>query len=353
MGRIVMRGVVGLCVVAVVFLGVVASCAPKTQRPLAPPADFSGPRFTQDAFISFDGARLGLTVWAAENETQNPDAVIIAVHGMSEYADAFWLAGPWWASQGVRVYAYDQRGFGRSPERGVWPGGDLMRRDLRAAVAAARAAHPDAVVAVVGQSMGGAVTLTADDAGDAPLADRVIVTAPAVRGWSVLPWTHKVSLWFASRVTGGWAVQPPRRVAVAVQATDNLEALYRNGNDPLFLHQTRFDALAGLVDLMEEASRAVPGQHTPTLVVYGAKDELIPLDAAQYALQTVGPCTRTAFYPDGWHMVLRDLQAETVWRDIVAFIRDPAGPTPSGVGPIPDVAASSGESETSFSSCPV
>jgi hypothetical protein len=33
-------------------------------------------------------------------------------------------------------------------------------------------------------------------------------------------------------------------------------------------------------------------------------------------------------------MLLRDLQAETVWKDIAAFLRDPAGPFPSGASPL-------------------
>ena len=33
--------------------------------------------------------------------------------------------------------------------------------------------------------------------------------------------------------------------------------------------------------------------------------------------------------------MLRDLSAETVWRDTEAFIRDPGGAMPSGAPPIP------------------
>jgi len=49
----------------------------------------------------------------------------------------------------------------------------------------------------------------------------------------------------------------------------------------------------------------------------------------------MGPNGRTAYYAHGWHMLLRDLQAETVWRDAEGFMRDPAAPLPSGAPPIP------------------
>ena len=45
---------------------------------------------------------------------------------------------------------------------------------------------------------------------------------------------------------------------------------------------------------------------------------------------------RIAFYTDGYHMLLRDLQAETVYRDIAAWINDRRAPLPSGA----DAAAS-------------
>ncbi|MEM9226015.1 MAG: alpha/beta hydrolase, partial [Pseudomonadota bacterium] len=96
------------------------------------------PRFEpeQNRFISFDGAELGLTVWEAN--TPAPDIVVVGVHGMSDYANAFHMAAPWWAAHGVTTYAYDQRGFGRSVGRGDWPDEQLMRDDLRMAVWLAR-----------------------------------------------------------------------------------------------------------------------------------------------------------------------------------------------------------------------
>ena len=41
---------------------VLGACAPMAvQRPLQPGPDFGGPRLTAGRFVSFDGARLGLT----------------------------------------------------------------------------------------------------------------------------------------------------------------------------------------------------------------------------------------------------------------------------------------------------
>src|SRR5262249_38656116 len=80
----------------------------------------------QMRYVTRDGLALGLNAWPAMDEK----AVVVALHGMADYAHAFALPAPWFAEHGFTVYAYDQRGFGRSPNRGLWAGEDALRRDL-------------------------------------------------------------------------------------------------------------------------------------------------------------------------------------------------------------------------------
>src|SRR5207244_3465426 len=71
---------------ALVVLLALAACAPTVQHAGAPGAGFEGPRLEDHTVVSFDGTRLGLTRWDAEGE---PWAVIVGVHGMDDYANAF------------------------------------------------------------------------------------------------------------------------------------------------------------------------------------------------------------------------------------------------------------------------
>jgi len=137
-------------VATLVLACLAAACAPTLQQAGRPDIGFTGPRLEDHAFVSFDGARLGLTRWDAKAPAE-PWAVIIGVHGMNDYAAAFHLAAPWWAARGVTTLAYDQRGFGRSPGRGVWAPDALRTEDLRTLVALARARYPHATLAVVGE----------------------------------------------------------------------------------------------------------------------------------------------------------------------------------------------------------
>ena len=317
-------------VLLVLFLG---ACTPlMTQQAGQPPLGFQGPRLEANHVVSFDGARLGLMTWQAPQE---PWAVIVALHGMNDYANAFHLAAPWWAEQGVTTYAYDQRGFGRSPRRGIWAKDELLAEDLRTVVALVRARHPQATVAVVGESMGGAVAAVAFASDRPPAADRLLLLSPAVWGWKSQPLPNRTLLWFAARFTGSKVYTPPRWLTSKITPTDNREELIRMGRDPLMIWGARSDALYGLVGLMDAGADSVGEVRAPTLYLYGANDQIIPKDAALKAVKGLQPTDRTAFYAKGYHLLTRDRQGPVVWADILGFIRDPKAALPSGAPPIP------------------
>ncbi|MBA3049530.1 MAG: lysophospholipase [Alphaproteobacteria bacterium] len=315
-------------------LALTACATPAIQAPMTPPSGFAGAALESRALLMDDGARLPLARWTPDNG--EPWAVIVALHGMNDSRASFRLAGPWWAERGIETWAFDQRGFGGAPGRGVWAGQARMAEDLRTAVALARARHPRAVIAVAGESMGGAVTIAAFASDRPPDADRVILLAPAVWGWSAQGPVNSAGLWIAARAMGDRAVDAPEWAIRDHPASDNRLELFRNGRDPNSILSTRFDALYGLVDLMETASMRLGDVRTPTLLLYGAHDNVIQTDPMRRALERAGerPGLRTAYYPDGWHILNRDLQAQTVYRDVEAWLRDAAAPLPSGSGPV-------------------
>ena len=53
------------------------------------------------------------------------------------------------------------------------------------------------------------------------------------------------------------------------------------------------------------------------------------------AASQLKPTDRSAYYAAGWHLMMRDKQGPKVWKDIEAFIKDPAAPLPSGAPKIP------------------
>lgn len=301
-----------------------AACAPRLQG-LGPAAYNGGvkPAITQDGFLTPDGRLLGLTIW----EAPEPRAIVVALHGMNDYARSFALPAQWWAENaGLTTYAYDQRGFGRSPERGIWPGHELLKADLDLFVQMIRIRHPGLPVYVLGDSMGGAVAIAAAAHYDLKVEGMILV-APALWGWSTLPFGHRALLWLSAHLLPGMKLTGK---GLDIWPTDNMDVLREMSADPLVIKGTRTDAIYGVVELMEHAYESVPRVGLPGLLAYGEKDQIIPRKPVEKAATRFCAPLRIAIYPDGYHLLLRDLQAETVWRDVAAWIGDGNGALPSG-----------------------
>jgi alpha-beta hydrolase superfamily lysophospholipase len=66
------------------------------------------------------------------------------------------------------------------------------------------------------------------------------------------------------------------------------------------------------------------------LFLYGQHDQVIPAGAIRAAMRKMPPHFTFVHYQQGWHMLLRDLQAQRVWQDVAAWVSNPAAPLPSG-----------------------
>src|SRR6476646_2616983 len=234
-----------------IFAALTAACAPRlaAQGPemRMPAIERSGGTGADtERYVTRDGLRLGLKHWDAPA----PFAAIVALHGMSDYSNAFALPAPWWAEHGITTYAYDQRGFGRSPQLGIWPGNDVLRRDLDDFVDVVKARHPGLPVYVLGESMGGAVAMTAFASDEPPKADGLILVSPAVWSRRTMPLSYRVALWLTSHTFRGWSLSGS---GLKIVPSDNIPMLIAIGRDPLFQKKARADAIYGLVSLMDEA----------------------------------------------------------------------------------------------------
>lgn len=311
-------------IAVVVLLSLLTACAP---RGLTVGDPVFTPHLESDAAIMADATRLPMTVYAADH----PGAVVIGLHGFNDYANAFAEPGPgpWFKDHGVTLYAYDQRGFGHAPGHGYFAGGDAMASDLNTIARLVKARHPSVPLYLMGESMGGAVIMSMMAKPDAPQVDGLILAAPAVWGWRAMNPFLKSVLWSAAHVI------PDEKFTgsgLGIRASDNIEMLRANGRDPVFIKATRVSSMYGLVGLMDEAYLAAPKLREPVLLQYGAHDEIIPPEAMAEIRDEMSrhdSDVTYACYVNGWHMLTRDLQRETVWRDMLAWIKDKKSELPS------------------------
>ncbi len=336
-----------------VFLIVlVTACAPVVQEVLP---NIQEPALRSQAsgetFAAADGRTLPLRVWPAMGNPEPPHAVFLALHGFNDYSNAFDAPGRWWAERGITTYAYDQRGFGATEEAGVWAGVEPMVADLRAVIRLLQQRHPETLLFLIGVSMGGAVILaTLGDpsrpaggvAGVEGVAG-VVLVAPAVWGRATMNPFYDAGLWVIAHTFPAWS---PTGQSFGRIASDNIEMLRALGADPLVIKKTRFDSVYGLVGLMDRALSAAPHVALPLLLLYGERDDIIPREPTRRFACRLNGAHRAALYPEGHHMLLRDLQAEVVWRDVLSWVGSRGAPLPSGSERAPGAifAARTGES---------
>jgi acylglycerol lipase len=301
-----------------------AACVtPRVQTASTEPHE---PRLEQDAAVMEDGARLPVRAWLP---AMPPHAAIVAVHGLNDHSGAFESTGEFLAARGFAVYAFDQRGFGRTVQNGIWAGGDRMADDAWQVVRLLRLRHPGVPFYALGESMGGAVVLRALQRHPQGWIDAAVLTAPAVwsrnemRRYQRLPLHALAHSWRGLKLAGGITGRKP---------SDDPATLRRLREDPLALHRTRVDVLWGLADLMDAAALDPVTPGVPVLVLYGAHDQIVPPQPMCAWLETLRAAEgwQAALYPSGWHLLMRDLDAARKLGDLAAWFERPGVGLPSG-----------------------
>jgi acylglycerol lipase len=309
----------------------------------APPRPVPAPKgpahFTDDAFIAADGARLPLRKWLPTGPVK---AVILALHGFGDYSHAFAEPAKLWARDGIATYAYDQRGFGATAGRGLWPGEGQLVVDAIVASRILRRVYPDKPLYLLGESMGGAVAILAMSGAERGViagsggvmpkadADGVIISAPAVWGRATMDLWPKAALFVAVRLVPDMMLTGR---GLHILASDNVPMLRALAKDPLIEKGARVDAVYGLVDLMDDALAAAPDLSVPMLLMYGAHDPIVPRVAIRNFTAHLPPAARAhdvlAYYLDGYHLLLRDLDGAMVAGDVASWMFDHRAALPS------------------------
>jgi acylglycerol lipase len=277
------------------------------------------PQLHDHYFLTEDGLQLPLRQWLPKSGVTH--AVIIAVHGFNDYSYFFQQPGEYFSQQGIACFSYDQRGFGASPQRGFWAGSDTYAADLLNFIDLVKQNYPNTPIYVLGESMGGAVVIAASKNANMPTVDGIILAAPAVWAREVMPWYQTSLLWVLAH-TVPWLHLSGE--GIRVKLTDNSDVMQILNYDPLVLRKTRMDALYGLTNLMDAAYANASLINGKTLLLYGERDEVIPKQAIYAFLQRFflnGMNEKiVGFYPQGYHLLLRDVHALTIWQDITAWI---------------------------------
>ena len=186
--------------------------------------------------------------------------------------------------------------------------------------------------------MGAAVVLVAMMRRDFPDISGAVLVAPAVWGWGVMNPALAGPLRLLAH-SAPWL--PISASEFRRLASDNQAMLDALDQDPLVLQSVRVDALYGLVTLLDDALESATFLRPPTLVLYGARERIIPRAAREEFISRLQASQPVLIYPQGHHTLLRDRNAEVVLRDVARWIGDVSMPRSGQVASLKNAIATS------------
>jgi acylglycerol lipase len=285
------------------------------------------PELSNRNFIMPDGTSLPYFSWLPISA---PQSIIVGLHGFGDYSfNAFDASAKSFTMHGVAIYAYDHRGFGAAPHRGLWPGASTLTADCAAVVTLIAEKYPGTPIFVMGESMGAAIALVLALRFPALPITGYILSAPGVRGRASTSEFSRAALEVAAPLIPavGFSGSAP-----GFAPSDNEDAMRRWSRDPLTAKEFRVDLVYGLVDLMDQALDSASRFTNPALILYGAHDRIVPPDPLRRLLlaMPVNSDRRIAYYRQGYHLLLRDRGRGLVVEDILSWMHNPQAPLPSG-----------------------
>jgi len=277
----------------------------------------------QGALVMEDGYRLPLVSF----EPAGPSAVatLVALHNFGDFRLAFAEVGPELARRGVRVHAYDQRGFGDTLGHGRWHGWRRLTRDLRQAIERLRP-RDGSPLFLLGESLGGGVALATAARFRPEGVAGVILVEPAVRRGVRWRLVWDVAFGTLALLAPGYS----RRLRRGVHPEFTEAARARLKADPRIVRVIRADAYKGLLSLADAASASTRRVRLPVLFLYGRADGIIPLRLFEQAVRDLGAKVTALRYPEAPHLLLHTQSWIEVVDDIEAWLT--GEPLPASAG---------------------
>jgi alpha-beta hydrolase superfamily lysophospholipase len=272
-------------------------------------------RHNEGTFVGCDGLKIYCQAWLPDD---TPTASLIIVHGLGEHSGRYMNLVRKLVPNRYAVYAFDNRGHGRSPgRRGHVRSFSEYRQDIDAFTqfldANEKLKRP---LFLMGHSLGGLIVLEAVLLGMSGLAG-VILSAPALDSGGVSP-----ILMTASKVVS--RLWPTLSVKTGLDITGI-------SRDPEVLTAYRMDLLVhglGTPRLATESSKAmstcfenVDQLQIPVLILHGTSDRITSPQRSREFFDHVTVSDKTYMaYDGGFHESHNDLHHEQAVQDVLNWL---------------------------------
>ncbi|MBS0469547.1 MAG: alpha/beta fold hydrolase [Proteobacteria bacterium] len=264
-------------------------------------------------FTASDHAEIPYRLWPA----RRPRALILLLHGATDYSGAFDEIGPRFAAAGLTALAIDQRGFGATASRGQWRGKNRMIRDAIEAVHfLKRRATADLPVFILGESMGAALAVhVAARAPDLELAGLVLSAPGAISG----TW-RRVFGSFLTRVLR-FLIPNAGFIIERLNAWEfTPAAAIRLLSDPMVLRRVKPAMLFGLFKLSRSAVDEAEHVHVPVLTMVGSREDILRVACIERLHAGLSGVKMWQRFRDGPHLLLHWKHSDRVIGTVLRWL---------------------------------
>ncbi len=262
----------------------------------------------------------GVTLFYNAVLPENPRALLMIVHGLSEHGGRYRLLQRELAEAGFAVFAYDQRGFGKSTGRRTYVAHytDFLN-DLKEVVATAKSAHPERPVFLIGHSLGGLVVSAFCIQFPKEEVKGIILSAPAYEFFPLPRIIHFLGialnfLWPTIQIrypSDKERLSHDPKVGVAFRA----DPLAQSCGTPRFYH-----ALREMNDMVKGRADEIA---LPTLILQGTEDTIVVPSGAQALYDAIrSEKKKLIFYDRFYHEPFNEIGRERVVADVVCWLND-------------------------------
>ena len=269
--------------------------------------------------------------------------IILAIHGYNDYSNSFKIPGEYLSKNSIALTAFDLNGFGKNKNKGKWFGLTQHIKDINLNLKKIKNENPNKKIFLLGESMGGAITLSFVNRFRNLPIDGVILVAPAIWNFTETNFWKSIPLKILSKVFPSFKVSG--KGIIRVQASDNLKLLKELSMDDFFIHKPTFESLQGVIDLMDEAYKDTEKYFRDpsyeTLIMVPLKDEIVPRKPLIKLLndekikQNFSDKIKIVVYDESYHMILRDLNGDQITEDLKNWVIgkgiDPSNPNFSDI----------------------
>lgn len=273
-------------------------------------------QYTEGMFPGRNNLKLYYQSWSPDGI---PIAVLIVLHGLAEHSGRYSNLVNYMVPSGYAVYAFDQRGHGKSEgTRGYVERFSYYLDDLKTFYDKVSQEHENTKIYLLGHSIGGTVA-TAYATEHQNEMDGLILSAAVLKPGSSITKLTILTVKTLSFLIPKVGVSPLSASAVS----SDKAVVIAYDNDPL-VYRGRISARLGAELLREMGSlpSKIQKLSLPILIMYGTEDRLSDPASSEMLFERVGSKDKQIKrYQNFYHEIFNEPGREKVFSDIAEWLK--------------------------------